>query len=285
MCVILFTEINGKYILAKNRDRPYSPLIEIHHEIVNGTEVVYIQDRMNGWIEGMNAHGVGIVNSTLSRIDRVERPKMFKQKNTVYHLLTSNKIEPFLTSHAVEGHSIIFYEDKCIHVENAKGEFITEPITPTKVYSNKGVHVKNTDMSKCTLGMSSFLRATILKKEVDKKIKNIDQLAEVMNMNYTNIHPHFHPYRETSQIKTTGQLFLNMSDLEFTYLCDKNNSQGVTYINQLPTEYVPKIKVIIQETQKNKQRLKKMFTQKYLDRLKKKYYCKTQKSVVVKYSV
>lgn len=45
MCVILYTTINGKTILAKNRDRIYHPNIEIIHE------VIYLMDKKTGWIE------------------------------------------------------------------------------------------------------------------------------------------------------------------------------------------------------------------------------------------
>jgi hypothetical protein len=51
--------------LAKNRDLPYNPHIDIIHEIVNGTEVVYMMDKKNGWIEGINEYGTGMVNSSL----------------------------------------------------------------------------------------------------------------------------------------------------------------------------------------------------------------------------
>jgi len=77
MCVILCTKINGKQILAKNRDRSYKPSIEIIHEIVNGIEVAYIKDKISGWIEGMNENGFALVNSTLSRTDG----KINKKKN------------------------------------------------------------------------------------------------------------------------------------------------------------------------------------------------------------
>ena len=50
MCVIVYTEIDGKKILAKNRDRPYKPDMEIIHKIVNGIEIAYIRDKISGWI-------------------------------------------------------------------------------------------------------------------------------------------------------------------------------------------------------------------------------------------
>ena len=76
MCVILCTKIDGKQILAKNRDRTYKPLIEI----VNGIEVAYIKDKNSGWIEGINENKFGLVNSTLSRMDGKIKNKRIVKK-------------------------------------------------------------------------------------------------------------------------------------------------------------------------------------------------------------
>ena len=52
--------------LFKNRDRNYKPNIRIYHELVNGTEVLYLKDEVTGWCEGMNEYGIGIINSALA---------------------------------------------------------------------------------------------------------------------------------------------------------------------------------------------------------------------------
>lgn len=86
MCVILYAKINGKQILAKNRDRIYKPNIQLVHEIVDGIEIAYIQDKNTGWVEGINENGCGIINSTLDRNDG----KRGKRQN--YVSLKSNKV-------------------------------------------------------------------------------------------------------------------------------------------------------------------------------------------------
>ena len=68
-----------------------------------------------------------------------------------------------------------------------------------------------------------------------------------MNVNYTNIDPRFHPYRDkkttlkvnksipkdSTFINTTGQLILNITDKELVYYTDVNNSEKIKYINNL----------------------------------------------------
>jgi len=95
MCIIVYTEIDGKKILAKNRDRAYRTKIDIINEIVNGIEVAYIRDKITGWIEGMNENGLGVINSTLSASDsknhkKIKTKALKRKKNVIYKLITDN---------------------------------------------------------------------------------------------------------------------------------------------------------------------------------------------------
>jgi hypothetical protein len=175
MCVILCTEINGKQILAKNRDRAYKPYVEIIHEIVNGIEVAYIKDKKSGWIEGMNENGIGLVNSTLSITDGKIHKRLVKKNNIIYKALTRkhNKenfydiINDSKKHYTLEGHTILFYDNELIHIENnKKNEFVAEKIKSQQVYSNYGINLKKEGYTKCNKGMSAFLRANIIKKEL-----------------------------------------------------------------------------------------------------------------------
>lgn len=302
MCVILCTKINGKQILAKNRDRAYKPLIEIIHEIVNGIEVAYIRDKKSGWIEGMNENAFGLVNSTLSRMDgKIKNTRLVKKNNTIYKALTEKHIgENFYDiisnsekNYTLEGHTILFFDNELIHFENnKKNDFVAEKIKNNKVYSNYGVNLKNEGYTKCNKGMSAYLRANIIKEELkNNKITSVEELSKIMNSNYKNINPRFHPYRnkqysqkknrntETNfNVNTTGQIIFNMTDLIFTYYSDVNSSEKVKYINRLPRDYTPKIRIIIKETVKQIQNPKKIFTKKYLKEIEEKYNCKTKKN-------
>ena len=72
-------------------------------------------------------------------------------------------------------------------------------------------------------------------------------------------------------VRTTGQILLNLTDKELVYYEDINNSKGVKYINNLPKNYNPIIKVIINKTEKNKELKKSKLTQKYLKKIYKKF--------------
>lgn len=337
MCVILYTEIDGKKILAKNRDRNYKPNIEIIHEIVNGIEIAYIKDNKSGWVEGLNENGFGIVNATLFNINnnnnitskyetKNKESKIRKKnirsikKNKIYNLLFSNKKPELLKNYiinnndknnisfSVEGNSILISDNNVYHIENNKSKFSIEKIYKPTVYSNYGIKFKELGWTDGIKGMSAFLRKKIVETELknnshlDVKLKdNSDAevynnfIENVMNVTYTNIDPLFQPYRDKKLIKnhhkdipknkivfTTGELILNITDKELIYYNDTNNNTKVKYINKLPSNHVPKIRIIINDNKKNLKNKKNLFTKKYLERLKKKYLNKTKKLKTIK---
>lgn len=337
MCVILYAEIDGKKILAKNRDRTYKPNIEIIHEIINGIEIAYIKDINSGWVEGLNEHGCGLVNATLlyknknntTDIKNKQTTKIRKKRiniiksikrNKIYNLLFSNKKPQDLNSYIrnnnnnknenfrIEGNSILIVDNNVYHIENDESKFSIEKIDKPTVYSNQGIKFKELGWTDGIKGMSSFLRKKIVEEElknkshIDAKLKDksdaerYDNFIEnIMNVTYTNVDPMFHPYRDAKLINkrhkdihknnlvfTTGELILNITDKELIYYHDKNNNTKVKYINNLPSNHVPKIRIIIKETTKNFKNKKTIFTKKYLDRLKRKYLNKTKKLKHVK---
>jgi len=304
MCVILYVNINGQKILAKHRDRVYKPNIEIVHEIVNGIEMAYIRDKKTGWIEGLNENGCGIVNSTLN-MNESKNPqrrsfKSAQKKNKIYNSLKHKDKKSFLgtllekgnTNYLLEGNTLFVFDDSVFHIENnLQNNFVIKKIINNSVYSNHGINLPNEGFTKGKKGLSSFLRKRIVEEELEK-IKDIkkcdielyDEISNVLNKNYSNIDPRFHPYRDKKNtlkrlkgidknqifIITTGQLFLNITNKELVYYKDTNNSEKVKYINKLPTNYVPKIRIIIKETEKSKTP-HKIFTQKYIKNVYKKF--------------
>ena len=302
MCVIVYTTIDNKKILVKNRDRVYKPNIVIIHELVDGVEMAYIKDLKTGWIEGLNGNGIGIINSTLNRNDgkyKVDKSYLKMKKNRILdalhktdskkiinEIIEDNKKVPFL-----EGHSLIVCDDKCLHIENnVDNKFVITKINDTSVFTNSGKSFDDAGFVKGKKGLSSFLRRKNIEMELkNKQINSYEELIDIMNKNYIGIDPRFHSYRDEKMIekhlnnnseknkknmkivRTTGQILLNLTDKELVYYEDITNSKGVKYINNLPKNYNPIIKVIINKTEKNKELKKSKLTQKYLKKIYKKF--------------
>ena len=70
---------NGCVCLAKNRDRTYTANMTVIRELVDDTEIVYIHDEDTDWSEGLNEHGIGIVNTALM-VNRDENEKKLAKK-------------------------------------------------------------------------------------------------------------------------------------------------------------------------------------------------------------
>ena len=194
------------------------------------------------------------------------------------------------TNYILEGHTLLFKDNEIFHIENNKKNFfIAEKINKYPlVFSNYGVQLKGEGYTTCKKGMSAFLRSEIVKHELkENKISSLDDLSKLMNHNYKNINPRFHPYRDkfitmkknkhiepkNIVVSTTGQLILNMTDKELIYYTDIHNSDKVTYINKLPRDYLPKIRIIIKETEKRINHPKKIFTKKFLRKVENRFYC------------
>ena len=220
MCVIFYMNINGQNILAKNRDLPYNPEIDIIHEILNGVEVVYMMDKRNGWIEGLNEYGTGMVNSSLLE-DFHHYSDYNMKENKMYKTLIEkqlNKTQLFDRllkkgdkKYILEGHTLIANENKMYHLENSSlNKHVLQVLSPStkyKVFSNHGIYLPKEGLTDGREGVSSFLRRELTKSELDDFFKHkqsvkcddnklYDELSGILNKNYVNVNYRFHPYRQ-----------------------------------------------------------------------------------------
>ena len=66
MCIILakyFPSIG--WAGAKNRDRKYIPTLDFIEDEVDGIQRMMMHDQITGYKEGLNNHGVSILNTSL----------------------------------------------------------------------------------------------------------------------------------------------------------------------------------------------------------------------------
>ena len=68
MCVIAAKYFPNKgWVGVKNRDRTYYPSINIRKSMKDGIERLYIWDENTRYTEGLNEHGICILNASYSR--------------------------------------------------------------------------------------------------------------------------------------------------------------------------------------------------------------------------
>jgi hypothetical protein len=267
-CTIATIHIDGETILAKNRDRKYIPNVEIIHELIDNTELIYIHDKISDWSEGMNEYGTGIIKSSLSiesdeRNSKEDKTKSYdglKMREALSKKSLKNTIESMVTYTGKDKKSMGI--KGMIMISNPKHSFIIEntsehsPVfkkinnTKVSVRTNHGISFPDTGYTKGESRESSLSRMQIAKNELEK-INNSDEILNTLSNQYTD-NNFLNPYRRDNEsgMKTTGQILMNLNKLEFSFRWDRNNSVFEGYKNNLPENYTPKIEVkIIEEIQ------------------------------------
>ena len=274
-CVVAKVNVDGKTILAKNRDRGYTADIEIIHELIEGVEVVYLHDKLTDWSEGMNQYGIGIVNSSLTvnfdekegklakqNLDKGKAPKVSHDGLKIRTALSKSKL-----SEAIK--SVVTYvgeDDKDVGVKgetiiaNPKYAFLVEMTSKhlpviTKVddrkvvvRTNHGIEYTDTGYTSGVKRTSSISRKDIATKELEK-IKSPSEVLDVLSKQYTK-DPFMNPYRRENKFNmvTTSQVMYNLDDLEFFLRWDVDFSEYKGVVNRLPKGYKPKIKITVTKT-------------------------------------
>jgi hypothetical protein len=277
-CVIATIHLDGETYLAKNRDRAYAPKISIIHELIYGTEVMYIHDEITDWSEGMNEYGIGIINASLlvhqdemaADIAKGEVGDKGKGKGIspsydglkIRTALSKNKLSEAIKS-VIE---FVGADKKDVGVKgmtmvaNPKHAFVIEltsehlPVikkidkSKVTVRTNHGISYPDTGYTSGIKRKSSISRMEIAHKELEK-ITNPDDILDTMSNEWVK-DPFMNPFRRDNKydMETTGQILMNLDELEFNFRWDSEHSEFEGYINKLPKNYQPKIKLVILDT-------------------------------------
>ncbi len=274
-CVVARIKVDGKTILAKNRDRGYKAQIEVVHELIEGVEVVYLHDKLTDWSEGMNEFGVGIVNASLqvdfdekegdlakANLDKGKAPKVSHDGLKIRTALSKKKLSQSIQSVV----SFVGEDDKDVGVKgqtiiaNSKYAFVVEmtskhlPVIDridnetVTVRTNHGIEYPDTGYTKGIKRESSLSRKKIAEKELSKVTKP-NEVLDTLSKEHTD-DKFMNPYRRKNKfdMETTSQVMYNLNDLEFHLRWDVDHSEYKGLINRLPKGYKPKIKIFISET-------------------------------------
>lgn len=258
MCIIVSKEIDNKFILAKNRDRAYKPILEIIHSLIDGVEVIYLHDVNTDWCEGMNEYGIGIVNTALMvGYDELEK-KIVKKRGSpskdgkrIRKALSKKTLKEAIVSSVkyeggIKGHTFISSSDKMVTIEMTSKHSpkirignIETPLVRTNhghVYTDAGYTEGNNYRS-------SIIRKLSAEKVIDK-IDDWRDIASAMRKQYYKANSSLNMKRDTPKMSTSSQLVMNLTDriFEFTYFENKvEEFKGIN--NKLPSSYTPSIQI------------------------------------------
>lgn len=267
-CVATTLRVDDKVILAKNRDRAYRPDLEIVHTLIDGTEVAYLHDLTTDWSEGMNEHGIGIVNTALFVGYDEDEKKIIKDKGKkskdgarIRHALSKSTIEEVVkevssTAGGVKGHTIVASPDAVYTIE------LTSRHKAHTIKYNPGTMIVRTnhgdeypDAGYTQADEPEDYQSSVTRREdaiiLLKRVKHVNDILPALRTQLHDPHSNLNVLRDTKKMSTSSQLLLNLSDrvLQLDYMGDKVDAmKGVT--TDLPSGYSPNISIVIQKIER-----------------------------------
>jgi hypothetical protein len=248
MCVIVAYKLDGKYVLAKNRDRNYVPTIDFKKRQDGQVEYRTFLDKDTLWSEGINSRGICIVNSSLMVVDDEKQIAKSKKEAKVSHdgdviksalkLTKIINVVKYIVNHDVFGFTFVtngtdLYVienirtwDKTVTPSKQKGHdmkwFKVDDDTKFVVRSNHGEYFSESGyLMGTTDGDSSRKRREYVEKELElKKPKTIKEILTCMRVEKDK-NPNNNPIRRQKlgcKLFTTGQYALNPENKTFYYV-------------------------------------------------------------------
>lgn len=155
MCIIGAVTLNNQLCLIKVRDRNYTPRLYLCHKKIKGTEVVFYVDAETSWVEGMNEHGITVVNSALmihsdeneqeERDTKSEGARVSKDGVRIYYLLAAKTIKEalkrFKEGSVLKGHTLLTDGKELYHIEAVDDNPTITKLDPKEphVFTNHGI--------------------------------------------------------------------------------------------------------------------------------------------------
>ena len=232
-CIVAGGCVGNDFILAKNRDRKYTPSIAIIRKLSKrGIEIVLMHDKTSGFVEGMNEYGIGVVNSTLLNVDDSDKKSGYnkKQGNIVHRALCCRTLQDavdIICYHkgGLEGHTIVSDGNKMYHIEHARNQLPhileLDPYSKFSVHTNHGVKYPDSgfEVKDGNNYISSKIRKAIAEVELQSCSDEKDIFKTLRSQNFSpesnyNMHRRVAP---EAGLSTSSQLVMNLPQRVFSF--------------------------------------------------------------------
>jgi len=241
MCVVACKYIDELgWVIAKNRDRNYKPIIRIRKSFRENIERLYIWDERTKYTEGVNQFGVAIISASVTvKEDEAEGSQALKNKNdkiskkqrtfyspdglrirTALFEKTSLDATRKLIELEIPGNTIVADTERCFLLEGAfvEDEYVYKVIEVPKnkiaVRTNHGIFLPWTGYSadipeQAEKRKSSETRYTKVVKSLVKS-KTLDEILDALS-DTSDENPQMNPLRidlKKNSMRTTGQIVI-----------------------------------------------------------------------------
>lgn len=264
-CIILGTKNdNGDIILAKNRDRKYIPKVAIDRELIGDIEIAIIHDLITDWMEGMNSAGIGIVNTALTVGFDEKEEKIVKKTgkksddgDRIKKALSFTNIDDVVDSlinynDGIKGHTLVSDGESIYTIEmTSVHEASISKKNPKNniVRTNHGMAYTSSGYTEGDPYLSSILRRSQVLDNIEDYDGDGDfDIFDVMSKSKFIKNSPNHVVRDTEEMNTTSQMYMNINKLEFNFRPIKNKCKFVGIRNFIKDKnYKPKIKINIEK--------------------------------------
>ena len=275
-CVVAGVRLQDGVVLAKNRDRGYKANVEIIHELINGTEVMYWRDVDTDWCEGMNEYGLGMVSSSLMvNQDEKEGLRVINGKkvpddkhkkivtnegNKIRQALSHTNLKDMVKSVVngknkkgknvgLRGQTLVSDGVNLYALEITKDSKVVKRVSDddsVTVRTNHGIYDKEAGYNKGRKKESSHSRMNLAKKNL-ADVQVPSDVLDILKKKYVS-DPFLNPYRTKSPwlMHTTGQILLDLKNLRVVVRMDNDEGVFRGIVNNLPIGYNSKIRVVVE---------------------------------------
>ena len=257
-CIVFAKMFGDQMVLGKNRDRNYSPKLEVIRELTtNGVEILYARDTETDWCEGINEFGISLVNSALfvkrdeKEFDKSKKKKaMSKDGARIREVLSKKTLAEAVKTavnfqDGIKGHTLIGDGKKIVSIENTSK---IKPIIKTKnlkkeplVRTNHGLEDPKAGYQRGQDKLSSELRLTNCLSLLHKH-KDYTKVFPAVYNHRQDKGPKFDLVRAQNKLWTSSQIILNLNKREMILYLIPGAVEYNGVKNKLPDGKTPSIK-------------------------------------------
>ena len=267
-CIIVGGEVDGDHVLAKSRDRNYHARVEIIRDLLDdGTEIVYFEDLDTGYAEGMNSHGLGVINSALSIADDEKAKDKTKGKVAsddgprMINALQFQDIDEAIKSlvgymGGIKGHTFVGNPTSLYSIEmSSEHTPVITPLDPTtgfdvrtnhgQDHSGAGYHPQRRP--------DDYMSSKIRKAQAEVELADVGDFEEIAP---ALAQQNFEPDSNNNMLRrtvpkhgmvTTSQVAMHLPKKEFIFYYFPNECDFEGINDKTPDDYEPKINIRVIE--------------------------------------
>ena len=259
-CIVVAGEASGGHILVKSRDRNYKSRIRIVRDMTpSGAEVVYFEDLDTGYLEGMNSHGIGVVNAALlvgedeslvkGKVQSDDGPRM-------RHALEQSTLQDAIKSlighmDGIKGHTFVGNSTSIYSIEmTSKHNPIINKLDPQTGYDVRTNHGhEHTGAGYAPERKpDDYLSSKIRKAQAEVELADVsdfEEIAPALAQQPFEPDSNYNMLRRTPKMVTNSQVAMHLPNQEmiFYYFPDDCDFLGIE--DNTPADHSPQIGVSV----------------------------------------